>query len=154
VSTEKGEITSTNVILAIGSVPKKLACPGLAEISTEAVLDPQQLALKPLDGATVAVFGSSHSTMIALPNLLATPVTKVINFYRSPLTYAVYLKDWTLFDDIGLKGRAACWARENIDGYIRSGLRGAMSAVRNSTSCFERATTLSTPSDLNAGNAP
>jgi hypothetical protein len=116
VSTEQGEITSTYVILAVGSVPKKLAHPRLEEISIEVALDPQQLALKPLDGATVAVFGSSHSTMIALPNLLATPVAKVINFYRSPLTYAVFFKDWTLFDDIGLKGQAACWARENIDG--------------------------------------
>jgi hypothetical protein len=97
VDTERGEITSKNVILAVGAVPKKLA---------------QQ----PLEGATVAVFGSSHSSMIALPNLLANPVTKVINFYQSPLRYAVYLEDWILFDDIGLKGKAACWARENIDG--------------------------------------
>jgi hypothetical protein len=54
--------------------------------------------------------------MIALPNLLRHPVKQVINFYRSPLTYAVYLDDWILFDDSGLKGRAADWARENIDG--------------------------------------
>ena len=54
--------------------------------------------------------------MIALPNLLRHPVEKVINFYRSPLRYAVYLDDWILFDDTGLKGQAAAWARENIDG--------------------------------------
>jgi len=116
VDTERGEITSNNVILAVGSVPKKLTYAGLDEIPVETALDPQKLAQQPLEGATVAVFGSSHSTMIALPNLLANPVTKVINFYRSPLRYAVYLEDWILFDDIGLKGKAACWARENIDG--------------------------------------
>ena len=71
-----------------------------------------------LAGHQVAVFGSSHSAMIVLPNLLANPVAKVINFYRSPLEYAVYLKGWTLFDDVGLKGQAACWARENIDGTL------------------------------------
>jgi hypothetical protein len=54
--------------------------------------------------------------MIALPNLLNQPVEKVVNFYRSPLRYAVELGDWTLFDDVGLKGHAARWARENIDG--------------------------------------
>lgn len=54
--------------------------------------------------------------MIVLPNLLRHPVEKVINFYRGPLKYAVYLDDWILFDDTGLKGRAAVWARENIDG--------------------------------------
>ena len=76
----------------------------------------KSLRTQPLDGATVAVFGSSHSSMIVLPHLLRHPVERVINFYRSPLKYAVYLDDWILFDDTGLKGRAAVWARENIDG--------------------------------------
>jgi hypothetical protein len=116
VGTEQREITSKNVILAIGSVPKKLAHEGLKEIPLEVVLDPHRLGQRPLEGATVAVFGSSHSAMIALPNLLASPVTRVINFYRGPLTYAVAFEGWTLFDDSGLKGEAACWARENIDG--------------------------------------
>ena len=109
-------ITSKNVILAVGSVPKKLSYVELDEIPIETALDPGELAQLSLDGATVAVFGSSHSTMIALPNLLNTPLNKAINFYRSPLKYAVYLDDWTLFDDTGLKGQAADWARENIDG--------------------------------------
>ena len=92
----------------------------------EVALDPEKLADEPLDNATVAVFGSSHSSMIVLPHLLRHPVAKVINFYRSPLKYAVYLDDWILFDDSGLKGRAAVWARENIDGVL-SGPSGAVS---------------------------
>ena len=104
------------MILAVGAVPKKLSYPHLDEIPVEVALDPEKLAQQPLDDATVAVFGSSHSSMIALPHLLRQPVEKVINFYRSPLKYAVYLDDWILFDDTGLKGRAAEWARENIDG--------------------------------------
>jgi cation diffusion facilitator CzcD-associated flavoprotein CzcO len=118
VVTEDRKITSRNVILAIGAVPKRLAYPGLEEIPTESALDPTKLAQLPLDGATVAVFGSSHSSMIALPNLLNTPVKKVVNFYRSPLKYAVYLDDWILFDDTGLKGQAAEWARKHIDGTL------------------------------------
>ncbi|ODR07192.1 pyridine nucleotide-disulfide oxidoreductase [Mycolicibacillus koreensis] len=111
-----GSITADNVILAIGSVPTRL--PGIAapEIPLDTVLDPQKLAAEPLDGATVAVFGSSHSAMIALPNLLDTAAATVINVYRSPLRYAVALQDWTVYDDTGLKGHAAHWARENIDG--------------------------------------
>ncbi|EIC62329.1 hypothetical protein OUW_22224 [Mycobacteroides abscessus M93] len=89
VQTELGEITSKNVILAVGSVPKKLAYPWLNEIPIEVALDPAKLAEQPLEGATVAVFGASHSSMIALPNLLAGPAAKVINFYRGPLRYAV-----------------------------------------------------------------
>lgn len=116
VETEQRELTSKNVILAVGAVPKKLSYPQLNEIPVEVALDPEKLAQEPLENATIAVFGSSHSSMIALPHLLRHPVAKVINFYRSPLRYAVYLDDWILFDDSGLKGRAAVWARENIDG--------------------------------------
>ncbi|CPU37858.1 NAD(P)/FAD-dependent oxidoreductase [Mycobacteroides abscessus] len=118
VQTELGEITSKNVILAVGSAPKKLAYPWLNEIPIEVALDPAKLAEQPLEGATVAVFGASHSSMIALPNLLAGPAAKVINFYRGPLRYAVDMGEWTLFDDTGLKGEAARWARENIDGVL------------------------------------
>lgn len=116
VRTEGGGLSSTNVVLAVGSVPTKLDYPGLTDIPIDTALDPGRLARLVLDGATIAVFGSSHSSMIALPNLLSTPVSRVINFYRSPLKYAVYLEDWILFDDTGLKGHAAQWARENIDG--------------------------------------
>ncbi len=116
IEAEQRELASENVILAVGAVPKKLSHSHLDEIPVEVALDPEKLAQQPLEGATVAVFGSSHSTMIALPHLLSHPVEKVINFYRSPLKYAVYLDDWILFDDTGLKGQAARWARENIDG--------------------------------------
>jgi cation diffusion facilitator CzcD-associated flavoprotein CzcO len=110
------EIASGNVILAVGAEQKRLDYPDLHEIPVDVALDPQQLARQPLDGTTVAVFGSSHSTMIALPHLLGGPVRKVLNFYRSPLRYAVDFDDWILFDDVGLKGNAAQWARQNIDG--------------------------------------
>jgi cation diffusion facilitator CzcD-associated flavoprotein CzcO len=116
VETEQQELTSKNVILAVGAVPKKLSYPQLREIPLEVALDPKKLAQEPLENTTIAVFGSSHSSMIALPHLLRHPVDKVINFYRSPLRYAIYLDDWIQFDDSGLKGRAAVWARENIDG--------------------------------------
>ncbi len=116
IETGQQALASKNVILAVGAVPKKLSYPQLKEIPVEVALDPEKLAEEPLQDATVAVFGSSHSSMIALPHLLRHPVDKVINFYRSPLRYAVHLDDWILFDDSGLKGRAAVWARENIDG--------------------------------------
>lgn len=115
IETRERDLVSDNVILAVGAEPKKLSYPP-EEIPVEVALDPEKLAGRPLEGATVAVFGSSHSSMIVLPNLLRHPVQQVINFYRSPLKYAVYLDDWILFDDTGLKGNAAAWARENIDG--------------------------------------
>ncbi len=116
IETQQEEITSQNVVLAVGAAPKKLSIPHLDEIPVEVALDLERLADLPLEGATVAVFGSPHSSMIVLPHLLRQPVAKLINFYRGPLKYTVYLDDWILFDDTGLKGRAAVWARENIDG--------------------------------------
>lgn len=118
IETEQEGISSTNVILAVGAAPKSLRHPDLDEIGLQVALDPEKLAHQGLAGATIAVFGSSHSSMIVLPNLLRLPVKRVINFYRSPLKYAVYLDDWILFDDTGLKGQAAVWARENIDGVL------------------------------------
>lgn len=118
IETPLEDLASLRVILAVGAVPRKLCYPRLVEIPLEVALDPEKMAGETLDDLTVAVFGSSHSSMIALPHLLRHPVKKVINFYRSPLRYAVYLDDWILFDDSGLKGRAAVWARENIDGVL------------------------------------
>ncbi|WP_292989866.1 FAD-dependent oxidoreductase [Mycobacterium sp.] len=118
IGTEQQAITSANVILAVGATPNTLDYPQLKEIPLEVALDPERLADEPLENATVAVFGSSHSSMIALPHLLRHPVAKVVNFYRSPVKYAVYLDDWIFYDDTGLKGRAAVWARENIDGVL------------------------------------
>jgi cation diffusion facilitator CzcD-associated flavoprotein CzcO len=118
IETGSQPLASANVILAVGATPKKLNYPQLQEIPLEVALDPEKLAAAPLANATVAVFGSSHSSMIVLPHLLGHSVTKIVNFYRSPVQYAVYLDDWILFDDTGLKGRAADWARENIDGVL------------------------------------
>ena len=80
----------------------------------------------------VAVFGSSHSAIIILKTLLEKcHIKKVINFYLSPLRYAVYFDDWILFDDTGLKGNTADWAREHIDGKLPAKLQRVISNEEN-----------------------
>jgi len=123
VHTDDTVLTSDNVVLAIGSDPRTLNYPALREIPLDVVVDPLKLATENLDGATVAVFGASHSTMLALPNLLSQPVAEVVDFYQHPLRYAVEFEDWTLFDDTGLKGHAAQWARDNLDGRLPERLK-------------------------------
>ncbi|GAS94243.1 membrane protein [Mycolicibacterium canariasense] len=118
VHTEDAVLTSDNVVLAIGSRARSLDYPGMREIPLDVAVDAHKLGTERLDGATVAVFGSSHSTMLVLPNLLKQPVAEIINFYQHPLRYAVDFGDWTLFDDTGLKGHAAQWARDNLDGRL------------------------------------
>jgi len=115
-------LQAKNVVLATGADPKTLNHPDITVIALEQALDIQQLALACQPTDTVAVFGSSHSAIMAIRNLLDCSVKNVVNFYRAPLRYAVYFDDWILFDDTGLKGTTAEWARENIDGTLPAGL--------------------------------
>lgn len=49
--------------------------------------------------------------------------SKVLNFYRSPLRYAQNISDqhgtWVLRENTGLKGKAAEWARANLEEPVR-----------------------------------
>ncbi len=116
-STQK--LFSKKVILATGCEPTTLGYPDVQEIPLQVALDPQKLAAACEPGDTIAVFGSSHSAMLILKTLTETlAVKKIFNFYRHALRYAVYFEDYILFDDTGLKGNAAAWAKKNIDGEL------------------------------------
>ena len=116
VKTKGASLHSKNVILAIGSECKTLSHIGPELIHLETALHPEKLrgVVGPQD--TVAVFGSSHSAVLVLANLVELGVKKAINFYRSPHKYAIHLNDWILFDDTGLKGFSAKWAKKHLDG--------------------------------------
>lgn len=62
----------------------------------------------------VAVVGVSHSAILVLMNIhnLEKQPKTVHNFFRSPIKYAVDYGDWILYDNTGLKGNAAKWAKE------------------------------------------
>jgi cation diffusion facilitator CzcD-associated flavoprotein CzcO len=120
--TEEG-ITSKNVVLATGAEPKSLSYPNITEIPITVALNNNQLKNAVDNNDTVAVFGSSHSAIIIIQRLLDSGVKQVINFYQGPLRYAVYFKDWILFDDTGLKGKTAAWARTNLDGNLPDNLQ-------------------------------
>jgi hypothetical protein len=107
-------VYAKNVVLAIGAEPKTLAINSCPVIPLQHAMDSESIKnhLKPHD--VVAVFGSSHSAVLALKNLVDCSAKKIINFYRSPLIYAIYTDNGILFDDTGLKGSAAEWSRENL----------------------------------------
>ena len=112
-------IRSKNIILAIGSEQKHLDYDNLSHIPLTTALDPDQLRLNCHPNDTIAVFGSSHSAIIILQSLIEqTNVQRIINFYQNPLRYAIYFDDWILFDDSGLKGATANWARKYLHGEI------------------------------------
>jgi len=105
-----------NVILATGSVPENLSYAGVDIVPFDVAIDKERLTKFVAPNETYAVFGSSHSAIIIINYLVDLGVKKIVNFYRSPCRYAVNMGDWILFDNTGLKGHTAQWARENIDG--------------------------------------
>lgn len=112
-------IYAKNVILATGSEPKSLGFPGIEEIPMTTALDPLKLVSSCNSEDVIAVFGASHSAIIILKTLLEQcRLKQVINFYLSPLQFAVYFDDWILFDNTGLKGETAAWAKQNINGAL------------------------------------
>jgi hypothetical protein len=116
IKTQESSLYAKNVILAIGADSKNLSIPGSECINLDTALNPEKLKKAVTSKDTIAVFGSSHSAILVLANLAELKVKKIINFYRSPHKYAIPLDGWILFDDTGLKGFAAKWAKENLDG--------------------------------------
>ena len=126
------KINANNVIMAIGAEPTSLAFPNIEEIPLYIALNPDQLRSISKKEDTIAVFGSSHSAIIVLKTLLGQcRVKKIINFYLSPLRYAVYFDDWILFDNTGLKGTIAEWARKYINGKLPAKLQRLISNEEN-----------------------
>lgn len=124
-------ITAKNVVLAVGAESKHLKYSMPEIIPLQDAMDSERIHRHCQKDNTIAVFGSSHSAMLVLRNLVESGVKKIINFYRTPLRYAVYLEDWILFDDTGLKGPTADWARANIDGELPHNLERIYSNNEN-----------------------
>lgn len=114
--------SAQNVILATGALPSALNYPGMNVIPFDTAIDKEKLAAIIDRNATYGVFGSSHSAIIIVRYLVELGVKKVINFYRTPCRYAIEMDGWILFDNTGLKGQTAQWARENIDGTLPDNL--------------------------------
>jgi len=114
-SVPKEHINATKIVLANGSQPIKPIDPQLPELDLDLALTPSLLKKYIEDNkiTSMAVVGSSHSAILALKNITeCAPDMDVIHFYRSQLRFAVYQKDWILYDNTGLKGIAADWARK------------------------------------------
>ncbi len=125
-------LNTNNIILATGADAKSLSYSHLKEISLEVALNKEKLGTYCTPRDTIAVFGSSHSAILIIRNLLENcSMQKIINFYQSPLKYAVYLEDMILFDNTGLKGTTADWARANLHGKLPSKLERMLVSPEN-----------------------
>lgn len=106
-------IMTKKVILATGAKPKKLNY-NIKTIALDQCFNKDLLKYNLSTDDTIAVFGSSHSAVLVLKNLVDLNIKRIINFYRSPLKYAIEMQDCILYDNTGLKGIAAKWAKENL----------------------------------------
>lgn len=113
---EKQTLYAKQAILAIGAEPRTLVHAEVEEIPLAIALDKEKLFKACDKNDTVAVFGSSHSAIIIIRHLLEHGVHKVINFYQTPLCYAIKTEQGFLFDNTGLKGDTAIWAKANMHG--------------------------------------
>ncbi|PCH01350.1 FAD-dependent pyridine nucleotide-disulfide oxidoreductase [Penicillium occitanis (nom. inval.)] len=129
------EVSTPRLILCTGSSPKSLPSPtpsiagtsssstNLTELNLDTVLKPSLLAeVLPRDEAiTIAVIGGSHSAILAIMNLVdlaqtTHPSLRLKWFTRNPLKYAEFMEGgWILYDNTGLKGQAAQFAREQLE---------------------------------------
>ncbi len=128
---KKSECRAKNVILATGADPKNLAISTVPIIPLQDAMDAGRIKQHIQNSETIAVFGSSHSAILALRNLVENGAKRILNFYRSPLLYAIYLEDAILFDDTGLKGPTAEWAHDFIDGKLPASLERIYSTEEN-----------------------
>lgn len=119
---DDANFTVHHVILATGAVPTTLPFPDINSIPFDVAIDKNRLQTVIDPNKVYAVFGSSHSAIIIVRHLVELNAKKIINFYRSPCRYAIDMGDCTLFDNTGLKGQTALWAREYIDGIWPSNL--------------------------------
>lgn len=113
--------------------------PGVQNIHLDTALNPPVLSslLQVEAPETVAVIGASHSAILVLMNLVQLASTSHHNlrikwFTRhETLRYAEERDGWILYDNTGLKGEAARWARENIDKDVfeTSGIRKIIDKV-------------------------
>lgn len=113
-TTDVGVFLAKKVILATGAEPRVSEGAYAPLVPLDVAMD--LVRLKEICSASdrVAVFGSSHSAVVALYNLAALGI-ETVNVYRSPLKYASYYKDWILYDNTGLKGYSATWAKEHME---------------------------------------
>jgi hypothetical protein len=135
IRTEQGDTyAAKQVILAIGAQPKSLSFDSSIlppkEISLYDALQFDKLKNCCQPHQTIAVFGSSHSAILIIKALLEQDV-QVFNFFHQPLKYAVDFGDWIFLDNTGLKGEAARFAREVIDGSPPAHLKRYYSDLQN-----------------------
>lgn len=114
------KISAKRVVLAIGGHPRTLGYLRDREIPLDHALNKEVLARLVTDQDTVAVVGGAHSAVLVMKFLCEVGVGRVINFYRTPLSYGEQHKALERGCEIQgwpLSGMAADWAAHVLDAH-------------------------------------
>ncbi|PLW47033.1 hypothetical protein PCASD_03964 [Puccinia coronata f. sp. avenae] len=117
-------LQAQKVVLATGSDPIQPTESAIAAIDLEVALSPSQLrgalAGIPLEDQAIAVVGSSHSAFLVLRNLASLPTrVRIIHLFRSEeIRFAEQKDGWILYDNTGLKGLVAEWAKSEYPSLV------------------------------------
>ena len=106
------KIISENIILSTGCLPKEQYHKDKIQISLDDALDLNRLKNKIETNDIVGVNGTSHSGILILKNLDKLNIKSVISYSKRPLRYAIYKDNKYIYDNTGLKGDTALWAKE------------------------------------------
>ncbi|KAL7422646.1 hypothetical protein Q5752_001937 [Cryptotrichosporon argae] len=114
------------LVLATGSLPLTPTWhttynASLTALDLDMVLSPSLLAAALPASARVVVIGGSHSGVLALRNLYELSVrrtdgARIMGVGRHAVRYAEYRADGVVWDNTGLKGDTAAWARAVLAG--------------------------------------
>jgi hypothetical protein len=142
-------VTAPQLHLSTGSHPSRLDLhtpyPNISVLDLDQVMVLSSLpSLLPSDKrSVVGIIGNSHSGILAAMNLWTVATSsnvgdttsnekkrnmeenerdlKIINFQRREILFAEYRDDGIVWDNSGLKGRTAEWAREHMSNTSKEG---------------------------------
>ena len=115
VQTKAAHFTCDNVVLATGAHPKIMQYEGIEQIPLDQALNKATIATHLTPEDRVAVIGSGHSAILLLKYLSELPVASVVNFYKKPITYPVRMRSGIAWQEAGLKGDVAQWAKTVLE---------------------------------------
>lgn len=121
-TSENDNLKCQMVFLTTGSRPKSLNHSADDSIDLDDALNPEILKNKVQNYDSVSVYGSSHSAMLVLKNLIDLPRSNrvILNYYRQSAKFASFpdpinCPDKILHDNTGLKGEVAEWVKTWIE---------------------------------------
>ncbi|MDR3550858.1 MAG: hypothetical protein P4L31_05550 [Candidatus Babeliales bacterium] len=115
IKTNQVSFHSDNVVLATGAHPRMANYQGVEQIPLDVALDKDTLAACIGSEDTVAVVGDGHSALLIVKYLTELSPAFIVNFYKKPIVYPVPMKRGIAWQERGLKGDLAGWAKTVLE---------------------------------------